>query len=95
MNVLDELDKFTELRRSEENIVCPYCGKINYEPLNPHGCDMDELITYHGETGPIEFECMFCDKLFLVEEFVARTYAVTEMEDNEPYDEEKDYEIDV
>jgi hypothetical protein len=56
----------------EHSLKCPYCGK-DYA----HDSEFKEdLITYHGEEGPVKKECGQCEKIFYVEECVDRTWEV-------------------
>jgi DNA-directed RNA polymerase subunit RPC12/RpoP len=56
---------------SEEQVWCPHCGE-RYQVEAGDGDD--DLVTYHGEEGPIEKTCEACGKLFFVKEHVYRTY---------------------
>lgn len=54
-------------------VKCPYCGKDYQGDSEFLG---EDLITYHGESGPIQVDCGNCDEQFFIEEFVDRTYTV-------------------
>jgi hypothetical protein len=51
--------------------ICPHCRK-EYEIED--GCSAAQLVTYHGESPPVELECPSCDKTFWAKEIVLRSY---------------------
>ena len=56
--------------RREHEIHCPHCDAVYDDTDNP------QCISYHGEDGPVEVECLNeeCERVFLVVESVDRTY---------------------
>ena len=56
----------------EHSIKCPHCGYDYTEDID----FLQDLITYHGEDGPVKRECGECSKEFYVQEIVDRTYEV-------------------
>jgi DNA-directed RNA polymerase subunit RPC12/RpoP len=79
---LEEIEKLIEEKRELERIRCPYCKEVNYESGNPHDINLTFFVTYWGESGPQEFECIHCERTFMVEEEVTRNFDVTTIEDN-------------
>lgn len=79
------LDRKTEERMEEESIKCPHCGYYEYRPDGHHDYEgLEDLITCCGsQDGPIEVQCNNCDKVFLVEELVTRSYEITRPEEEE------------
>lgn len=78
------LDRIHNERLEEESIRCPYCEEYYYQPGGDSEL-LEGLVTYHGEDGPVEIECQneHCEKSFLVEEDVSRTYEVKKMGEEE------------
>jgi len=66
----DIIERILERRKEEQQIKCPYC-----ETIQPND-DYQYPVTYHGDDGPIEWECAECEKKFYVEEYVERSYSV-------------------
>jgi len=64
------LDEIMARMKREQEIHCPFCDRI-YDDSDGYRC-----ISYHGEDGPVEVECLneACEKPFMVTETVIRTY---------------------
>ena len=60
--------KWQQLWEREQSVYCPYCAQKQDVTECP------DLVTYHGESGALEFECQVCERLFYVTETVLRTY---------------------
>jgi hypothetical protein len=60
--------------KESHEVTCPHCGR-DYTRDSEFLSD-NELITYHGEEGPVKVECTSCDKEFYIDEVVDRTYNV-------------------
>lgn len=58
-----------------DEIACPHCGDL-FDDAH----DIDGVITYWGEDGPVELWCCNCDGKFNVQERVLRTYTISEVE---------------
>ncbi len=72
MNTLDRLMADLATRK---RIVCPHCGD-DFEPDWEN--NMDGLVTWYAEDGPVEVECMSegCGRSFWVLEWVTREYGI-------------------
>lgn len=71
------IDERLRAMRKEKLIICPYC-KYEHDPdVDPE--TIIDLITYHGEEEPKEFQCLSCRKEFFVKENVRRTFEVKKM----------------
>lgn len=72
---MSEVDKLLGLLRREREIRCPWCDHLWRNNEN-------QFITYHGEgedsTG--EVECGWCEKAFVVNEIVTRTWETSKVE---------------
>jgi DNA-directed RNA polymerase subunit RPC12/RpoP len=64
------IDCILEQKKESEQVKCPHCGAI--QPND----DFQYPVSYWGEEGPVEIECVECEKKFWVEESVERTYIV-------------------
>lgn len=64
-------DKEFERMAEDRRIRCPHCQK---ELL---GEDTYDFISYHGEEGPQETDCPYCEKTLFIQEHVDRTYDCT------------------
>ncbi len=49
--------------------TCPYCYKVYFA-----GEDWDNVVTYWGDEGPKDFECVHCGFIFRVHEIVSREW---------------------
>jgi len=54
-----------------DEVRCPYCGEV------VDLCDLPELVTYWGEGGPLDVECIKCELMFWVQEGVSRSWEVS------------------
>ena len=55
---------------------CPYCGHEHTDAE-----DLDQLVTCFGSDGETEsYECIACDRTFMVAEHVARTWVSNRLE---------------
>jgi uncharacterized Zn-finger protein len=79
----DSLMAYLDEEMKKREIHCPYCSK-EYDRES----QLENLVTYWGEDGEVEVECGHCDKSYMVEEVVTRTYDVRKKE--EKNDEEDD-----
>lgn len=73
------IDQILKQRKEEEEIKCPYCATI--QPND----DCQYPVTYWGDGGSVEIECVECKKKFWVSEYVERTYTVGKALDRNGY----------
>lgn len=66
----DLIERILQQRKEAEQIKCPHCGTIQSND------DYSYPVSYWGEEGPAEIECVECEKKFWVKELVERTYSV-------------------
>lgn len=62
------LKRFEERYEKEHNIFCPYCGAKQSEEIRYNH------VSYWADDGEKEETCTSCDKQFIVEEHVDRTW---------------------
>jgi DNA-directed RNA polymerase subunit RPC12/RpoP len=66
----DIIERIIKRREEEQQIRCPYCSTIQPKDDNQYP------VTYWGEDDVVEYECSECEKKFLVDEIVERSYMV-------------------
>ena len=80
------IEERLEAMRREQCVICPHCGHEHEPSGDDWECFQDGLISYHGsEDGPVEFECVACEKTIWVDEQVERTWKAY-AEKPDPYD---------
>ena len=68
---------------ADEQVWCPYCHALYPKEL----CDGDtDLVSYWGEGDSVEKECQSCERTFLVQERVRRTYETSKAAEGEEQD---------
>jgi len=66
------MEKLMEEREIRESIICPYCSSKQDNDDNQYP------VTYWGDEGDVDYDCLNCEKTFLVTEKVTREYETSE-----------------